>query len=179
MLDPHLNIFADSHIHGGGIRANAFIASGSTLWTHDSYRFIVNRRLMLVLNRLQPRYVSAYSYQIGDNHYIYRATPFSQFNHSCTPNGWWAGEVLVARVDIQPGDEVTYDYATSEVGVPFRMVCQCTEPNCRRVITNLDYRLPEFQAFHGDHLPYHTLNAIRRYQQQPHIPPKSYSFRAF
>jgi hypothetical protein len=67
------------------------------------------------------------------------------FNHSCEPNSevcsrwdteantmraWW-----VARRDIEPGEEITYDYAfAAEVAEP----CRCGATGCRGVIVDDD-----------------------------------------
>ena len=67
------------------------------------------------------------------------------FNHSCDPNtdvmlkwdaatqtmtAWW-----VATRDIQPGEEITYDYAfVADVAE----ACHCGAPNCRGVIVDDD-----------------------------------------
>ena len=46
---------------------------------------------------------------------------------------------MVARRDIEPGEEVTFDYATCESTVEaFRMDCKCGSKECRGVVR---YRL--------------------------------------
>ncbi|KAE9546484.1 hypothetical protein FO519_010304, partial [Halicephalobus sp. NKZ332] len=73
---------------------------------------------------------------------------------------WIDDDTQIASRDILPGEEVTYDYATSEVEFPLTMECYCGSPNCRKVVTNLDHRDPAWQAKYGDMLPRHTLKAI-------------------
>lgn len=62
------------------------------------------------------------------------------FNHSCNPNGGIHHlSDLFALRDINPGDEITYDYSTT-VGPSekeFSMTCKCGEKNCRHTITNV------------------------------------------
>eukprot|EP01102_Stenamoeba_stenopodia_P007172 TRINITY_DN2005_c0_g1_i2.p1 TRINITY_DN2005_c0_g1~~TRINITY_DN2005_c0_g1_i2.p1 ORF type:complete len:155 (-),score=32.71 TRINITY_DN2005_c0_g1_i2:255-719(-) len=42
--------------------------------------------------------------------------PADYVNHSCDPNGGFNGETtLVAMRDIEPGEEITFDYAMAEV----------------------------------------------------------------
>ena len=44
---------------------------------------------------------------------IARKPTFFQ-NHSCDPTTWWVDDItLVARRDILPGEEITYDYGTT------------------------------------------------------------------
>ncbi|KAE9549886.1 hypothetical protein FO519_006891 [Halicephalobus sp. NKZ332] len=69
-------------------------------------------------------------------------------------------DTVIANRDIQPGEEVTYDYATTEVTLPLTMECHCGTSSCRKVVTNLDHRDPAWQAKYGNMLPQHTLKAI-------------------
>jgi hypothetical protein len=83
------------------------------------------------------------------------------FNHSCEPNtevmsrwdeehktvrAWW-----VALRDIEPGEEITYDYAfVADVAEP----CSCGAPGCRGLIVDPD---PE----ELDRLPEHLRSLLR------------------
>ena len=73
------------------------------------------------------------------------------FNHSCDPNCGMKGQIfLVAMRDIQPREEITFDYAmivSPSVGsdIVFSMHCACGAENCRGEITENDWRLPELQ----------------------------------
>ena len=82
-------------------------------------------------------------------------------NHSCDPNTWWAdGKSIVARRNIRPGEEVTYDYSTTDVDLVFEMECACGSSNCRGRISNLDYLDPTWREQYGSNLPPHVLTAI-------------------
>jgi hypothetical protein len=63
--------------------------------------------------------------------------------------------MTVARRDILPGEEITYDYATSEAHPWWKekWVCQCGADNCRGVITGRDCLDPAFQERYRGHLP--------------------------
>ena len=77
-------------------------------------------------------------------------------NHSCDPGAWWnAGGDLVARCQIEPGLEITYDYATLEVGYEWQAVweCKCGTSRCRRRITSCDLLDPEIYWRYNGHLP--------------------------
>jgi hypothetical protein len=65
------------------------------------------------------------------------------YNHSCNPNLFLAGNnVLVAGRDIQPGEELFFDYGTSDG--PFNpdrgWQCDCGARQCRKQTTPFDYR---------------------------------------
>jgi hypothetical protein len=69
-------------------------------------------------------------------------------NHSCNPNVGVRGQItFVAMRDIPAGAELTIDYAMID-GDPVereRMECSCSAPECRKIITGSDWRLPELQ----------------------------------
>jgi hypothetical protein len=75
-------------------------------------------------------------------------------NHSCDSSAWMADEVtLVARRDIEPGEEVTVDYAlfTTQSNWMLDNRCHCGSPHCRRVITGDDWRRADVQERYRNH----------------------------
>ncbi len=104
-----------------------------------------------------------YGFQCGEDLFSLPEGLSREMNHSCDPNTWWLGSTtLVARRDIEAGEEISYDYTTCEVANPFEMECACGSPLCRGTISNRDYLDPEWQARYGLNLPPHMLAAIRR-----------------
>lgn len=88
--------------------------------------------------------------QIGEWLYIYggpeRMGP-DFANHSCEPNCGLDGQtVLRAMRDIEPGERVTWEYATSESGSRYWFACRCESASCRGTFTGNDWQLPEIQA---------------------------------
>ncbi len=72
------------------------------------------------------------------------------FNHSCEPNAGIKGQIfLVAMRDIPENEEVTFDYVMclheTKGAPPYRMECQCGRTNCRKVITDNDWKIKELQ----------------------------------
>ncbi|PRY14669.1 SET domain-containing protein [Kineococcus rhizosphaerae] len=73
-------------------------------------------------------------------------------NHGCDPNTWWADPfTVVARRDVERGEELTLDYATITDDPGFTMPCACRAASCRGRVTGADWRLPGLQAAYGDH----------------------------
>ena len=66
--------------------------------------------------------------------------PGDSINHSCEPNlGLVSATRLVARRDIAVGEELTYDYATSD-SVPYdEFACACATHACRGVVRGTDW----------------------------------------
>ena len=75
-------------------------------------------------------------------------------NHSCDSNAWMGDEAtLVARQDIQAGEEVTIDYAlfTTQSNWMLDTRCRCGSPYCRRIITGDDWMREDVQERYRDH----------------------------
>ena len=82
--------------------------------------------------------------------------PSDCFNHSCDPNVGFSGQVaLVAMRDIQPGEELTFDYAMCD-GSPYdEFECLCGSPHCRRRVTGDDWKRPDlWEKYDGYFTPY-------------------------
>ena len=67
-----------------------------------------------------------------------------RFNHNCDPNVGIKGQIIVlARRNIEPGEEICFDYDTTEISsVPFR--CRCGAKKCRKIIDGTAWKNPKF-----------------------------------
>lgn len=75
--------------------------------------------------------------KIGEGDYV---------NHSCDPNAGLSGQIaLVALRDIEPGEEVCFDYAMSDTTPYDEFTCECGAANCRGRVTGNDWRIPQLQ----------------------------------
>ena len=75
-------------------------------------------------------------------------------NHSCDSSTWMEDDAtLVARRNIEPGEEVTVDYAlfTTQSNWMLDTRCRCGSPHCRRIITGDDWRREEVQERYRNH----------------------------
>ncbi len=58
--------------------------------------------------------------------------PLNKLNHSCNPNAHFGSKrQLFALRSIKRGEEVTFDYSTSEVDAQWTMSCACGAKGCR------------------------------------------------
>lgn len=76
-----------------------------------------------------------YSIQIGPNcHFDPKDTLFGKLNHSCSPNSeiHWSEPTLSIRAlrDIDRGEEVTFNYLTTESHLAEPFQCHCGSSNC-------------------------------------------------
>jgi SET domain-containing protein len=75
-------------------------------------------------------------------------------NHSCEPNLWLVDAVtVIARRDVQAGEELTLDYATFYDIDDWVVTeaCACGSRICRQRVTGADWRLPELQTRYQGH----------------------------
>ena len=108
---------------------------------------------------LLPLGQQARSIQIEEHLYLAGAPepePADFINHSCTPNcGMRGSTVVVALRDIEPGEDLTYDYAMSDGSDYDEFECLCSTTTCRGKITGDDWMLPELQLrYRGYFSPY-------------------------
>lgn len=73
-------------------------------------------------------------------------------NHSCDPNAWVSGQIsLLARRDIRVGEEITFDYATTDASDYDTFECHCGSVLCRGVVTGQDWRRADLQERYRGH----------------------------
>ncbi len=98
-----------------------------------------------------PARLRANSIQVDEDAYLVppRLVAGDHVNHSCDPNAGLCGDrTLVARRDIAAGEEISYDYATSD-GSPYdEFICRCASRACRGAVTGEDWRRADLQARH-------------------------------
>lgn len=110
------------------------------------------------LDRSMPRFAQRVL-QLDEDLYLVTAEepePNDCFNHSCDPNLGFFGQIgLIAMRTIQPGEELTFDYAMSDGGPYDEFDCQCGSSNCRKKVTGNDWKLPElWSRYKGYFSPY-------------------------
>jgi SET domain-containing protein len=72
------------------------------------------------------------------------------FNHSCEPNlGLIDSLTFVAIKDIEPGDELTFDYAMTETQAS-SFDCNCGSFSCRKRVESTDWKRVELQKRYGE-----------------------------
>jgi hypothetical protein len=89
-------------------------------------------------------------------------------NHSCDPSALLSGALtLVARRDLATGEELTFDYGTSDSNPYLGFVCRCGAAGCRGRVTGDDWRDPELQTRYGEAFAPHILRRIRAEAHDP------------
>jgi len=92
-------------------------------------------------------------------------------NHSCDGNIWMRDEVtLVSRRDIAAGEELMADYALwlNSSDYCMKTPCNCNSQFCRRIVTGLDWQLPDVQGRYAGHFSPFINKLIEMQKQQYH-----------
>jgi uncharacterized protein len=86
--------------------------------------------------------------QIADNLFIGAIHPddcMIASNHSCDPNTAVQGQIVFAALrEIAAGEELTYDWATTDDAM-YAIECRCGSAACRRIITGKDWQQKDLQ----------------------------------
>jgi uncharacterized protein len=151
-----------SPIHGRGLFAKAPIAKGEIVCIKGGHIF--SRETWREIQKtLGPAEI-----QIGEELFIGPLTEAERegsmifSNHSCDPNIGVQGQIVfVARRDIQAGEELTHDWATTDDD-DYEMACHCGAPNCRKVITGQDWRREDLQEKYKNYMAWYLTEKIKR-----------------
>lgn len=135
-----------SPIAGRGLFARHAISAGEVVAVKGG-AIMDSAAFALIRAQVSPAEV-----QIEDDLYIAPRTAAEvegnilRLNHSCRPNIGVRGQItFVAMRDIPAGSELTTDYAMIDGDPAERMECSCGAPECRKIITGSDWRLPELR----------------------------------
>ena len=133
-------VVKESGIHGRGLFALEAIQAGEVVCVKGGHIFRRDK-LPELAAQLGPAEI-----QIGEDLFIGPLTPEERegsmifSNHSCDPNIGVKGQIVfVAMRDIQAGEELTHDWATTDDD-DYELECRCNTMACRKVITGKDWR---------------------------------------
>lgn len=156
-------IAKNSTIEGSGLFAIEDIEEGEFIWKSDHNEEIWPIEVVEKWSPEKQERFYRYAYQVDSDHYAGYESGVSEdegdlMNHSCDPNTWFVDDgTMVARRPIKAGEEITYDYATSEVSELFSLECLCGSENCRELIKGDDIlKSEELQKRYGSHMMEHV-----------------------
>ena len=150
-----------SPINGVGVFAETGFEAGDVVLTiDDSHRVDEGHPV--------PAGEEHYCDFLGGGQVIWMQVPERHINHSCEPNVFVDSENGIRRVvamrEVQPGDEITYDYCINGFG-DVVWQCHCGSQRCRREVHSDFFHLPiELQA---EYLPY--LNDWFRFERADEV----------
>jgi hypothetical protein len=160
-LSPKTTIKA-SPIEGRGLFAVAPITKGEIVAIKGGYIF-TRQTWAEVGERLGAADIPiADGMFIGPFHAEEREGGMLFSNHSCAPNIGVQGQIVfVAMRDIQTGEELTHDWATTDDDT-YAMECHCGAANCRKIITGQDWRRSDLQEQYRGYMSWYLQEKINR-----------------
>ena len=171
-------IVARSSIHGYGLIAARRFAEGEIVTYGDGvlYKedddFVDSHALVLPGDNGDPSWPADEDGELP-NFYYDLVDQTRWINHSCAPNceaDEEHGRIFIKALrDIAPGEEICYDYATSD-GSPYdEFDCRCGVSSCRGRITGSDWSLPDLQAKYAGHFSPYLQRRIDRLHNVVHL----------
>lgn len=164
-LSPKLEVRPDPDKGEFGVFAREAAQAGEVLVVWGG-NIVTEERLAEL-----PDVTQHHSVQIDEE--LYLATvgdlePADYVNHSCEPNLGLRGQItLVALRDIQPEEEVCFDYAMTDSTPYDEFECHCGLPTCRKTITGNDWQRPDLWAkYQGYFSPYLQRRIEQRANEQ-------------
>lgn len=161
---------------GFGLFATKKIAAETLIWRHipsdwEEQSLDLTWTELAALSPRQHTKSKHFGYQVSETHWQVpplglEEKDWSNFmNHSCDPTCWFLGYDIIARRDIEAGEEITYDYATSQSSVdPLPFPCGCGTPKCRKNLRADDWLLPSLQQQYGHHFSPYMLGKVGFYE---------------
>jgi hypothetical protein len=106
-----------------------------------------------------PEHLRRFIVQVGDEQFLAPLEPIDAaelINHCCQPTCGLSGQIaLVALRRIQPGEEITFDYAATDSSAFLEFPCACSKSPCRQKVTRDDWQRTDAQAINRGHFsPY-------------------------
>lgn len=116
---------------------------------------VVGVEAAMALSPFMRRYVV----QVEDRQYLApleTIEPADCINHCCRSNCGLKGQItLVAMRDIAPGEEICFDYATTDSSRFLEFECACGHADCRGRVSADDWKMPVVQNHNRGHFaPY-------------------------
>ena len=152
----------ESPIHGTGLFAVEPIAEGEVVCVKGGYVF--DRRRLDSM----PDWYRAAEIQIAEDLFIgplneeEREGSMLFSNHSCEPNIGVRGQIVfVAMRDIEPGEELTHDWATTDDD-DYTPDCNCGSAGCRKILTGKDWRRRDLQEKYRGYISAYLEEKISR-----------------
>ena len=153
----------ESAIHGRGLFAVEAIGAGEVVCVKGGYVF--DRATLQAM----PGWYAAAEIQVGEDLFIgplaevEREGSMIFSNHSCEPNIGVRGQIVFVAVrDIEAGEELTHDWATTDDDV-YELECRCGAASCRRVITGQDWRKKDLREKYAGYFSLYLAEKIARY----------------
>lgn len=130
MIHPDTKLRFVSPVIGHGVVAERLIPRGTITWITDSLDIILNPIQVEQLPAMMRQHIDHYAFINHQGEAILCWDIARYVNHSCEPSTLSIGSLCTIAVrDIQPGEQITEDYAT--LNLINDLQCVCGAKSCR------------------------------------------------
>ena len=135
MIYPHTELRFINDKIGYGVFATQFVAKGTITWVRDELDQTLPPDCFTTMPTIFHNQLYKYTYRDEAGNFVLCWDLGRFMNHSCDPSCLGYGlDFEVAIGDIQPGEELTSDYATFNLLPHESFVCSCGSPRCRAMV---------------------------------------------
>lgn len=144
MNEFHPIIVLNTKTRGLGVFANASIKKGE--------RVVCGKPVRITIERTH------HSFQIDVNTHVELDEPARLINHSCNPNlgiknNNFGGYDFIAIKKIKKGEELTWDYCTTEyISIAVENKCLCKSSICRKEIKGFAFLPKDIKKRYNDYI---------------------------
>jgi len=153
-------VVKESPIEGRGLFARASIKKGEIVAIKGGYIFDQRTRQEIEKTLGPAEIPIAEDFFIGPLHPEEREGGMLFTNHSCDPTLGIQGQIVfVALRDVEAGEELTHDWATTDDDT-YEMNCHCGAQNCRGIVTGQDWRRKDLQEKYRGYMAWYLQRKI-------------------
>ncbi len=139
MIHPCTNLVTVSESVGHGVIATEMIPRGTITWVRDRFDTIVRPGDRIESQPMLQDALFRNAYRRADGCFVLTWDHAKFMNHSCEANiAIICGDLEIAVRDIEPGEQLTNDYAAMYLDEDEPFVCACGALSCRRTVSPLD-----------------------------------------
>lgn len=137
MIHPHTELRKIDTAVGFGVFATKPIPRGTITWVLDRLDMVLQADEVTRMPAAYLPILDRYTFRDHAGNYVLCWDFGRYMNHSCEPTTTCVGEICdVALRDIQPGEQLTCEYAL--LNNADEMTCRCGAPHCRGKIARSD-----------------------------------------
>lgn len=162
LLSPKCEV-RRSGLSGQGVFAKAHFVAGElvAVWGGKVYTTGEIRALAGFASQFETHPVTLCDgYYLGSEN-LFELDDAEFFNHSCEANIGVKGQVIVlARRNISAGEELVFNYETTEAAVLRPFQCQCGSAFCRGLIDGNAWKDPSFVTRNSGYLSWYIQSLV-------------------
>jgi hypothetical protein len=138
MLHPDTELRFVDEVIGYGVFATRRLPAGTITWVLDSLDLVLDDASVAALGPTYSGVLDRYTYLDRDGQHVLCWDTAKYMNHHCEATCMSPGlDFEIALRDIEPGEQLTTDYASLNLEEDF--VCSCASSHCRRIVRPADW----------------------------------------